>query len=256
MFSGKEGRVLLFRWLLIYFVGLVGSSFGTLVGGSGLIVVPTLIFLGLSPQSAIATSQFGGAGSAIFGLYEFNRKKLLDVKLGSILAVTAILGAVVGANWVLRVNQSQLRLFVAAATVVILLVFLIKPQAGLQPSSKKRSKKRYAVGLPISFFLGVYGGFYGVNLGTFLSYLLILVFGQTFLESAATRKIVGLLLILAAIVVFATHHVIDYRYGAFLFAGSGTGSYLGAHFSDRIGNLWVKRLFIVVVLILAAKLVL
>ncbi len=243
------------RFLLVFLVGLLGSSFGTLVGGSGLIVVPTLIFLGLTPQVAIATSQFGGAGSAIFGLYEFNRKKLLDVRLGTILAVTAVLGAFLGANLVLKVNPKQLRYFVAGATVVILFVFLAKPQIGLTPAPKSRSKSRYAVGLPISFLLGIYGGFYGVNLGTFLSYLLILVFGQSFLESAATRKIIGLLLILVAIGVFAEHHVLNYAYGAVLFAGSGTGSYLGAHFSDRIGNRWIKRLFFVVVLILALKLV-
>ena len=253
--QGKD-RLLLFRLLLIYVVGLVGSSFGTLVGGSGLIVVPTLIFLGLSPQSAIATSQFGGAGSAIFGLYEFNRKKLLDVPLGGILAVTAVLGAWLGARIMLRIDPNRLRLFVAGATVAILILFFFKPQAGIQSVTRKRSKRRYALGLPISFLLGVYGGFYGVNLGTFLSYLLILVFGQTFLESAATRKIIGLLLILVAIAVFAAHHVIHYGYGAFLFAGSGTGSYLGAHFSDRIGNVWIRRLFFVVVFILALKLLL
>ncbi len=243
------------KFVFIYLVGLLGSSFGTLVGGSGLIVVPTLIFLGLAPQAAIATSQFGGAGSAIFGLYEFNRKKLLDIRLGAILAMTAVLGAFVGANLVLTIAPKQLRLFVAGATVVILLVFLLKPQAGLQPAPKSRSRRRYAIGLPISFLLGIYGGFYGVNLGTFLSYLLILVFGQSFLESAATRKIIGLLLILVAIGVFAAHHVLNYSYGAVLFAGSGTGSYLGAHFSDKIGNLWIKRLFFVVVLILAIKLI-
>ncbi len=239
----------------MFFVGLAGSSFGTLVGGAGLIVVPTLIFLGLPPHSAIATSQFGGAGSALLGLYEFNRKKLLDVKLGSVLAVAAVFGAFWGANWVLQVNQAHLRIFVAAATVGILLVFVLNPQIGLHPVHKSRSKRHYLIGLPISFLLGVYGGFYGVNLGTFLSYLLILVFGQTFLESAATRKIIGLFLIVVAIGVFSVHRVIDYRYGGVLFAGSGAGSYLGAHYSDRLGNIWVRRLFLGVVLILALKLV-
>ncbi len=32
------------------------------------------------------------------------------------------------------------------------------------------------------------------------------------------------------------------------------GSYFGAHYSDRIGNVWLKRMFFVIVLIMAVKL--
>ena len=241
--------------ILVYVVGFVGSTFGTLVGGAGLIVVPTLIFLGLPSQMAIATSQFGGSGSAIFGLYEFHRKKLVNVKLGLFLGMTAVVGSFIGANLVLRVNPLTLRIFIAGATLLILLIFVIKPQTGIRETAKKPSALRYATGLFFAFFLGIYGGFYGVSLGTFMSYLLILGFGQTFLESAATRKIIGLLLILVALSVFIAHKVVSYPLGIALFLGSGTGSYLGAHFSDRIGNVWIKRLFFVVVCIMAIKLI-
>ncbi len=243
------------KLILVYFVGLVGSSFGTLVGGAGIIVVPTLIFLGLPSQMAIATSQFGGSGSAIFGLYEFHRKKLVNVKLGLFLGITAVVGSFIGANLVLRVNHATLRIFIAGATLLILSIFVIKPQMGIQESHKKPNRFRYVTGLFFAFFLGVYGGFYGVSLGTFMSYLLILGFGQTFLESAATRKIIGLLLILVALAVFIAHKAVDYSLGIALFLGSGTGSYLGAHFSDRIGNVWIKRLFFVVAGIMAIKLI-
>ncbi len=246
---------MLWKLILVYAVGFVGSSFGTLVGGAGLIVVPTLIFLGLPSQMAIATSQFGGSGSAIFGLYEFHRKKLVNVKLGLFLGITAVIGSFLGANLVLRVNPSILRIFIAVATLLILLVFIINPKIGVQKMPKKPNRFRYITGLFFAFFIGIYGGFYGVSLGTFMSYLLILGFGQTFLESAATRKIIGLLLILVALSVFIAHKVVDYSLGITLFLGSGTGSYLGAHFSDRIGNVWIKRLFFVIVCIMAIKLI-
>ena len=40
-----------------------------------------------------------------------------------------------------------------------------------------------------------------------------------------------------------------------LFAGCFTGSYIGAHYSDRIGSVWIKRIFIGVVLMMVVKLV-
>jgi len=49
--------------------------------------------------------------------------------------------------------------------------------------------------------------------------------------------------------------VIIYSLGISLFMGTFIGSYIGTHYSDKIGNVWIKRLFFVVVLIMAIKLI-
>lgn len=84
--------------------------------------------------------------------------------------------------------------------------------------------------------------------------MLILFFGQTLLEGAATRKIAQFISTAMAIVIFAIVGVIHYPLGIALFIGNLIGSYIGAHYSDKIGNIWIKRLFIVIVLIMAVKL--
>jgi uncharacterized membrane protein YfcA len=38
------------------------------------------------------------------------------------------------------------------------------------------------------------------------------------------------------------------------FAGSFTGSLIGVHFSDRIGNVWIRRIFTAVVMVMTIKL--
>jgi uncharacterized membrane protein YfcA len=55
--------------------------------------------------------------------------------------------------------------------------------------------------------------------------------------------------------IFAVHGVIIYSMGISLFLGTFLGSYIGAHYSDKIGNVWIKRLFFVIVLIMAIKLI-
>src|SRR4030042_854738 len=40
---------------IIFFTSIIGGSFGTLVGGTSLITIPVLIFLGLPPHTAIGT---------------------------------------------------------------------------------------------------------------------------------------------------------------------------------------------------------
>ena len=50
------------RLLLTFVLGLFASFFGTVVGSGGLLSIPGLIFLGLSPQVAIATNRLAAIG--------------------------------------------------------------------------------------------------------------------------------------------------------------------------------------------------
>lgn len=66
---------------IIFFVGLVVSVLGTLIGGSSLFTIPTLILLGLSPHCAIGTDRFGIMGICSAGWYKFHQKRLFIVLL-------------------------------------------------------------------------------------------------------------------------------------------------------------------------------
>jgi uncharacterized membrane protein YfcA len=68
-------------------------------------------------------------------------------------------------------------------------------------------------------------------------------------------KIAGILTSTAAAATFAYHGAIHIPAALTLFAGCCTGSYIGAHYSDRIGSVWIKRIFIGAVLIMVVKLV-
>jgi uncharacterized membrane protein YfcA len=110
------------------------------------------------------------------------------------------------------------------------------------------------VGLGIAFLVGIYGGFFGIMAGTFALYVLLFIFKQSFLRGAATAKISSFMLTTTAAVVFAWKGAIHYRMAAAMFSGCAIGSYIGAHYSDRVGNVWIRRLFIGIVLIMVVKL--
>jgi len=113
---------------------------------------------------------------------------------------------------------------------------------------------RHVLGVFLSLLVGIYGGFYGGGAATFLSYVMILVFRQTFLESAANLKVGAIMVSVSAAATYAYHGAICLPLALAMFAGSCIGSYVGAHYSVRIGNVWIKRLFIGIILIMAMKL--
>ena len=87
-------------------------------------------------------------------------------------------------------------------------------------------------------------------------YILILWFGQTFLESAGTIKIAAFSMNAIAAVVFGLNGAISYELAFPMFCGCFIGSSIGAYYADRIGNVWIKRIFFVLLSVLIIKVIL
>jgi uncharacterized membrane protein YfcA len=242
------------KLLMVFAAGAIGSSFGTLVGGTALITTPALLLLGLPPHTAVGTNKVGLIGLASAGWYGFNRKGMINYKIGLFICLPAVFGSFFGAHLALQIDEALLKRVIAIITIVILAFIMIRPKAGIEKSRHSPRKYEYWLGMGFCLLLFTYSGFYGAGGGTLLSYILILIFRQTFLESAATRKISNLASNLMAATVFAMDGAISYLSGTILFAGCFLGSYAGAYYSDKIGNTWIKRLFSAVVLIMAVKL--
>jgi hypothetical protein len=242
-------------FIVVFSAGAAASSFGTLVGGGGLITVPTLLFLGLPPQNAIATNRLGMMGLLFAGWYKFHKKGYVDYRIGMLIGIPTLLGAILGANLILQISEPILKRTVAMLTIVVLVIVMTKPQLGIERSIRTIRRPQSIVDAVISFFIGIYGGFYGPACGTFYSYILLLLFGQSYLEAAGTWKIPGLLFSVAAVTIFATSELILYSQATVLFFGSFVGSYVGAHYADLIGNVWIKRLFFLIVLIMSIRLI-
>jgi uncharacterized membrane protein YfcA len=239
---------------IVGFVGVIASAFGTLVGGGGLITVPTLILLGIPTHNAIATNRLGATGLFLAGWYKFHKKGMIDYKIGFATGLPFLMGSLLGVQLMLEVNESALKKAIAIITFLILAVIMIRSDVGVEKSKYSIKRIEYVSGAFLSLFIGIYAGFYGPGFATLLAYVLIFLFGQTFIESAATWKIAALLFSVVTAVVFAIHGLILYSEAIALFIGSFIGSYIGAHYSDKIGNVWIKRLFFAVVLIMTLKL--
>ena len=78
---------------IIFFVAILAAAFGTLIGGSSIITIPTLILLGLPPHTAIGTDRFGIIGVGLAGWYKFQKKGLINYRIGLIVAIPVLFGS-------------------------------------------------------------------------------------------------------------------------------------------------------------------
>ncbi len=120
----------IFDQIIIFFVGLVVSVLSTLIGGSSLFTIPTLILLGLSPHCAIGTDRFGIMGVCSAGWYKFHQKKLIDYRIGLALAIPVFFGAFIGANLVFEVSESVLKLIIIMISIISLAFLVVDPTRG------------------------------------------------------------------------------------------------------------------------------
>ncbi len=239
--------------LLIFFlIGIATGFFDSVLGAGGLISVPSLIFLGLPPQVAIATDRFGTIGQTITALFKFQKAKKILWKYVPILAVIALAGSLIGANILLSVDQKILQQVIGVLLIIVLPFIFIKRDLGIKRI--KKSKTKTIIGLSLYFLIMIFGGFFGQGTGPLIFYALTYFLGFTMIEVLATGIIPWFVLSISSLVIFAINGIINYKIGAILLVGMALGGNLGVHIAIKKGNLWVKRIFVLFVIISGIKL--
>jgi uncharacterized membrane protein YfcA len=83
----------------------------------------------------------------------------------------------------------------------------------------------------------------------------VALFGMTFTEAVANTKIINVFSSLVATLIFAWQGLIDYKLGLILAVVMFIGAYIGAYTVTKLNDLWLKRIFLATVLILAVKII-
>ncbi len=239
--------------IIIALIGILTNFFTAISGGAALIYIPLLMFLGLPPSVAIATNRFSALGT-FTELYKFVKEGKVLYKLAFPLVIFATLGSFIGANLLLRIDEIILQRMVAIFIILIVLLLIFKKDIGLKKKIVQISIKKKITGYILGFLIGVYAGFFGAASVTFFSFLLIFIFGLTFLESAGTRALIFLFIIIVTTIVFVFAGQVNFLYGGALLIGRAIGSYFGASFAVKRGEKYTKIVFIIIALIFGIKL--
>jgi uncharacterized membrane protein YfcA len=242
--------------IIISFLAGVGSGFvGAATGGAGLISIPALIFLGLSPSSAIATNAFGSFGMVTAAVPEYARAKQLRWKPVLKLIPLAIAGGFIGSKALthVRVDDSTFSVVIGVIMLVLIPVILSDRRRGIKRF--QAGEERMLIGSFAYFVVAVYAGFFGAGAGIFSTYSLTYFFGMTYIEAKGSNFVPTLFTFATVLVVFLSHHLVDFKLGIPMIIGMYVGGLIGARTAIKNGNTWVRTIFLVVILLTGLKLV-
>lgn len=187
------------EWLVLVVVGIAASSLGSLIGlGGGIIVVPTLLYLGslhsfppITSQVAVGTSLFTMIFTGLSSTLAYMKHKTVDYKSGFIFLIGSGPGSILGA-WITEVLEfHSFSIFFGIFIILVSIVLMIKDYFKPLPFQKNRGIVRTFIdnrgdtfeygysliaGIVISFFVGLLSGVFGVGGGSLMVPTMILVF--------------------------------------------------------------------------------
>ena len=237
--------ILVVLFFLTTFVGVV-------TGSNSLITVPVMFQFGIDPKVAVATNMFGLTFMSIGASIPFLRQGTVDLKRTTPLIVLTLISSTLGALLAVIMTGNSLKLTVSAAMIAVALFILVKRDVGVGPAESV-SNKQALLTYVLAFFLGIYGGLYSGGYVTMLTTVLVAFFGLTFTQAIASTKVINIASSLVATVVFMWQGLVDYTLGILLAITMFAGAYAGAHWASKLNDVWLRRMFIATVIILAVK---
>lgn len=238
--------------ILLIIVVFLTTVVGVVTGSNSLIVVPVMFQFGIEPKVAVATNMFGLTFMAIGATIPFVRQRRIEFGRISPLVGLTIVGSAIGAALVGLITDQGIKLMVSIAMISVAVFTLVKRDKGVVKESPV-SSAALAVTFILTFLLGIYGGLYSGGYVTILTATLVAFFGMTFSEAVASTKFINIFSSLMATIVFAWQNLIDYKLGIILAVTMFVGAYIGAHYVTRLNDLWLKRIFLTTVFLLALK---
>jgi len=237
-----------------FLAGLVDS----IVGGGGLVQLPAL-FICL-PQAAAATlvgtSKLSSIAGTSVAAVRFARRYPIPWTIAAPSALAALGCSFLGAR--------TMSLIPGAVTRGIVLVLLLG--VGIFPFFRKDfggegegegtrtpGKPALAAGL-LGAAIGFYDGFFGAGTGSFLIFGFVGIVGFTFLRASATAKVINVATNLAALVWFIGAGNVLWEIAVPMAISNVAGSWVGSRLAILKGNVFIRRVFLVVVGAMVLKL--
>src|SRR5581483_6839674 len=202
---------------------MAGGALNAVAGGGSFLTFPTLLFAGVAPIEANATSAVAlwpGSVSSAFGYREDLRGKWRKLVLP--LAGAAIVGGLVGALLLLSTPQETFRRLVPWLLLVATLVFAVGPRVTSALRARHLHMPFWLL-VAIQLVIATYGGYFGGGMGI----MMLAAYSAMGLDDLhvmnGVKSVMGLLLNAVAIVAFVVKGVVAWEYALPMLAASLVG---------------------------------
>lgn len=238
------------EYLLFLLIGIIGNIIGTLVGGGGLITLPTMMLMGVPVHSAIGANKVSNMVSAFSSFYSiYKRKELAWIEMRSVLLVSLV-GGTLGGLFASLMSSQTLTLI-----AIILLGFaLIMSFMGCADFGEKERFTMNRKNGPILLGVGFYDGMFGPGSSTLALY----TYAHekiSYIKAVGLSRVGVFAMCSGAAITYIATGKIEWPLTLILMVGSTIGAQIGIVLARKVKANQVKLLLRIVTIVLIVQLV-
>jgi len=270
--------------VIIALGGVVGLLTGMIGVGGGFLTTPILIFFGIPPAVAVASSTTQITGTSISGVLAHTRRKGVDYRMGGVTIAGGIIGSLAG-GILFRILQNSGQIDTAISLLYVILLtsigLLMAKEAAtalniLKPKGEPKPVRRhnpmiamlpmrwrfYRSGLYISplaplglgFLTGILTVLLGVGGGFIMVPAMIYLLGMSAQVVVGTSLLQILAVTAATTMIHATTtRSVDIVLAILLLTGSVIGAQYGARFAQKMKPELLRMILAIIVLAVALR---
>ncbi|WP_345495508.1 TSUP family transporter [Nocardia callitridis] len=244
-------------WLVLLTAATAAGWVDAVVGGGGLIILPTLLLVspGIAPQTAIGTNKCAAIAGTAASVITFARKVPIRWRVMVPCAVIAAVTAGFGAAAVSLIDRDLFIPIVMVVLVGVAVFVTLRPSIGVTLITHEPSRRRFLLTVALSAgLIGCYDGILGPGTGTFLIITFATLLGTEFVRAAAMAKVINCGSNVGALVFFgATGHIL-WALGAAMAVANIFGAVIGSRMALRRGSGFVRGVLLVTVVVMVIRL--
>ena len=239
---------MILAWALTGVAALGAGVLNAIAGGGSFLTFPALVFAGVPPLAANATSAMAVSPGYLGSTLGFKAQlRELPPDLLHREMLTAALGGLIGAGLLLI---TPARIFSGIVPWLLLLataLFALGPRLSALGQGQGQPRLRQ----PGLLLVAIYGGYFNGGLGISLMALYTLA-GESRLSTVnALKNLNSLVLSLLSVLAFALAGAIVWPQALWMMAWATVGGWLGARLAQRLPVVWVRRLVITAGLVMS-----
>jgi uncharacterized membrane protein YfcA len=245
---------------MVVFAGaFLGGGVNAIAGGGTLIAFPILLWLGIDPVLANATSAVGLWPGTLLGIVGFREELARSRSWVALLIVPSALGGVAGAVLLLRTPASTFEAIVP--WLILLATVLLAVQGPLsrrlgRPETTRLGAGPRALAVLFQAGVGLYGGYFGAGIGILMLAALGLLGMRDLHRMNGVKNLLAAAITGVAVIWFAVEGAVIWDVALLMMAGAGLGGYTGAHVAHRVGRTAVRRIVVAIGLAMTVALAL
>jgi uncharacterized membrane protein YfcA len=242
--------------LLLFVAAAVAAALNSVAGGGSFVTLPALLFAGVTPIVANATSTVGLWPGSLSSLIAYRRELMLTPRKWLVLlSAVSLTGGFAGAVLLVRTSDTSFMRLLPWLMLVAVLTFTFggrfrrtlpaPPALPASPAFPASPALKINVALA-QFILSVYGGYFGGGMGIMMLASFSLAGMVRIHEMNALKTLLGVAINGLALLTFVVSGTVAWRFALVMIAGSILGGYSGAALARTIDPKWVRLLIILI----------